>query len=342
MEIQIQSTKSVTREAGLIIAGDPNFNNTYYVCCLELDASQPNGGNKSKVKLLKFNQNLGSEGSYGTDGYGDYGYGADGSEVVAASKTIEAVSGGIYNIDCDYNNEERSFKIYFYGVFDNKPTTPTLTYVGDETFEYGNVGLFVRSSSIGIGNVDVVFWEMEVTDSMIYDKVGYPFTVITGPSHGGTNGSQKITMFDGIIGEDIDVGRYNLVVQTISTSEASELTFSFINDTKSTTLAIDTIESSEVIGGDVVLTTYNHVIEFKESEIGDNAIITIDKTISGYYPINLITYAALIPISNIENSEIITPSNLSFASFNEQNYYRNLEPKEFGSNLLNRKYKSYR
>ena len=126
-------------------------------------------------------------------------------------------------------------------------------------------------------------------------------------------------------------------MQTISTSEASKITFSFINDTKSTTLAIDTVESSEVIGGDAVLTTYNHVIEFKESEIGDNAIITIDKTISGYYPLNLITYAALIPISNIEGSEIITPTNLSFASFNEQNYYRNLEPKEFGSNLLNRK-----
>jgi hypothetical protein len=56
----------------------------------------------------------------------------------------------------------------------------------------------------------------------------------------------------------------------------------------------------------------------------------------------LITYAALIPISNTEGSEIITPTNLSFASFNEQNYYRNLESKEFGSNLLNRKYKAYR
>ena len=45
----------------------------------------------------------------------------------------------------------------------------------------------------------------------------------SGTSHGGSNGSQKITMFDGIIGEDIDVGRYNLIVQTISTSEASEI-----------------------------------------------------------------------------------------------------------------------
>jgi hypothetical protein len=80
----------------------------------------------------------------------------------------------------------------------------------------------------------------------------------------------------------------------------------------------------------------------KESDIGDNAVITVNKSISGYYPLNLITYAALIPISNTEGSEIITPTNLSFASFNEQNYYRNLEPKEFGSNLLNRKYKSYR
>lgn len=342
MEIQILSTKSVTREAGLIIAGDPNFNNTYYVCCLELDASQPNGGNKSKVKLLKLKQNQNSQGSYGVDGYGDYGYGADGSEVVAASKTIEAVSGGIYNIDCDYNNEERSFKIYFYGVFDNKPTIPTITYIGDETFEYGNVGLFVRSSSVGIGNVDVVFWEMKVTDSMIYENAGYPFTVLTGTSHGGTNGSQSVSIFDGIIGEDIDVGRYNLIVQTISTSALGKLDFSFVNLTDNTTLAIDTSAKSETIGGDAVLTTYNHVIELKESDIGDNAVITIDKTISGYYPLTLITYAALIPISNIEGSEIITPTNLSFASFNEQNYYRNLEPKEFGSNLLNRKYKTYR
>ena len=131
---------------------------------------------------------------------------------------------------------------------------------------------------------------------MIYEKAGYPFTVITGSSHGGTNGNQVITIFDGIIGEDIDVGRYNLIVQTISTSASSELTFLFINDTESTTLAIDTTVTSETIGGDAVLTTYNHVIEFKESEIGDNAIITIDKTISGYYPLNLITYASLIPI----------------------------------------------
>jgi len=334
--------KTITREVGIIIAGDPTYDNTYYVCCLELDATQANGGNLSKIKLLKFKQNQNSQGSYGVDGYGEYGYGADGSEVVAASKTITCQSYTSQWIECDYNNENRTFDIYFYNASDSKPTIPTLTYVGDESFEYGNIGLFARSSEAGTDNIYVFFKQLEVTDSMIYEKAGYPFIAITGTSHGGAAASQKITIFDGIIGEDIDVGRYNLIVQTISTSEASELTFSFINDTESTTLAIDTVESSEIIGGDAVLTTYNHVIEFKESEIGDNAIITIDKTISGYYPLNLITYAALIPISNTENSEIITPTNLSFASLNEQNYYRNLEPKEFGSNLLNRKYKSYR
>ncbi len=177
---------------------------------------------------------------------------------------------------------------------------------------------------------------------MIYENVGYPFTVITGPSHGGTNGSQKITIFDGIIGTDIDIGRYNLIVQTISTSTTSKLTLTYSNVTDSTTLAIDTVNSSEVIGGDAVLTNYNRIIELKESDIGDVAHIFLIKKVTGYYPLTIITYAALIPISNTEGSEIITPSNLSFASFNEQNYYRNLESKEFGSNLLNRKYKSYR
>ena len=86
--IEFNTAKNITREAGIIIASDPIYVNTYYVCCLELDATQLGGGNKSKVKLLKFNQNLGSQGSYGVDGYGDYGYGADGSEVVAASKII--------------------------------------------------------------------------------------------------------------------------------------------------------------------------------------------------------------------------------------------------------------
>ena len=342
LKFTVFTRKTITREVGIIIAGDPTYDNTYYVCCLEFDASQPNGGNLSKIKLLKFKQNQNSQGSYGVDGYGEYGYGADGSEVVAASKTITCYPYASQWIECEYNNENRTFDIYFYNASDSKPTIPTLTYVGDESFEYGNIGLFARSSEAGTDNINVSFKQLEVTDSMIYENVGYPFTVITGTSHGGAATSQKITIFDGIIGTDIDIGRYNLIVQTISTSASSELTFSFINDTESTTLAIDTVESSEVIGGDAVLTTYNHVIEFKESEIGDNAIITIDKTISGYYPLNLITFAALIPISNTENSEIITPTNLSFASFNEQNYYRNLEPKEFGSNLLNRKYKSYR
>ena len=342
LKFTIFTQKTITREVGIIIAGDPNFNNTYYVCCLELDASQANGGNKSKLKLLKFKQNQGSQGTYGVDGYGEHGYGADGSEVVAASATINCQTYTSQWIECEYNNENRTFDIYFYNASDSKPTTPTLTYVGDESFEYGNVGLFARSSEAGNDNIYVLFKQLEVTDSMIYEKAGYPFTVITGPSHGGTNGNQVIKIFDGIIGEDIDVGRYNLIVQTISTSAASELEFSFVNLTDDTTLAIDTSAKSETIGGDAVLTTYNHVIELKESDIGDNAVITVNKSISGYYPLNLITYAALIPISNIEGSEIITPTNLSFASFNEQNYYRNLEPKEYGSNLLNRKYKSYR
>ena len=248
----------------------------------------------------------------------------------------------MYYLECEYNNENRTFEIYFYPGTDTKPSTPLITYTGDEMFEYGNVGLFIRSSVAGAGNINVLIYDLEVTDSMIYENVGYPFTVITGTSHGGTNGSQVISIFDGIIGEDIDVGRYNLIVQTISTSAASELTFSFVNLTDDTTLAIDTSAKSVTIGGDTVLTSYNHVIELKESDIGDNAVITVNKSISGYYPLNLITYAALIPISNTEGSEIITPTNLSFASFNEQNYYRNLEPKEFGSNLLNRKYKAYR
>ena len=342
IKTSIVSAKSITRESGIIIASDPNFDNTYYVCCLELDASQPNGGNLSKIKLLKFDQRLGSLGTYGTDGYGVYGYGAVGNEVVAAISTVNAVVNDIYYIDCEYNNENRSFEIYFYGSNETKPETPLITYVGDEAFEYGNVGLFARVSSAGTDNIDVIFEYLEVTDSMIYENVGYPFTVITGPSHGGTNGNQVISIFDGIIGEDIDVGRYNLIVQTISTSAASELTFSFVNLTDNTTLAIDTSAKSVTIGGDTVLTSYNHIIEMKETDIGDNAVITVNKSITGYYPLNLITYAALIPISNTEGSEIITPTNLSFASFNEQNYYRNLESKEFGSNLLNRKYKSYR
>ncbi|MCK9320227.1 hypothetical protein, partial [Methanoculleus sp.] len=338
----IHSQKTITREAGIIIAGDPTYDNTYYVCCLELDATQSGGGNLSKVKLLKFNQNQDIHGSYGVDGYGLFGYGAVQEEVVAAVKTVTAGSGITYFIECEYNNENRSFEIYFFRSGTSKPSTPTITYVGDEAFEYGNVGLFARVSSAGTDNIYVNFDYLDITGSMIYDNVGYPFTVITGPSHGGMNGYQRITIFDGIIGEDIDVGRYNIIVQTISTSEASELNFSFVNATDSTSLAIDTTATYEKIGGDAVLTTYNHVIEFKESDIGDNAVIIINKTISGYYPLNLITYAALIPISNTEGSEIITPTNLSFASFNEQNYYRNLEPKEFGSNLLNRKYKAYR
>ncbi len=338
----IHTQKTITREAGIIIAGDPTYDNTYYVCCLELDASQPNGGNKSKVKLLKFNQNQDIHGSYGVDGYGLFGYGAEQEEVVVAVKTVTAYAGVTYYIECEYNNENRSFEIYFYKYNVSKPSTPTITYVGDEAFEYGNVGLFARVSSAGTDNIDVIFNYLDVIGSMIYENVGYPFTVITGPSHGGTYGYHRITIFDGIIGEDIDVGRYNLIVQTISTCASSKLEFSFVNATDSTTLAIDTTATYELIGGDAVLTTYNHVIELKESDIGDNAVITISKMINGYYPLNLITYAALIPVSNIEGSEIITPSNLSFASFNEQNYYRNLEPKEFGSNLLNRKYKSYR
>ncbi|MDD4469331.1 MAG: hypothetical protein PHR29_05265, partial [Acholeplasmataceae bacterium] len=340
--LNISSEKTIKREAGLIIAGDPTYDNTYYVCCLELDASQPAGGNKSKIKLLKFKQNANSEGSYGVDGYGDYGYGADGSEVVASEKTITAYAHVFYEIECQYNKENMSFIIYCYEKNTAKPSTPSIVYSGDESFDYGQVGFFVRVSSAGIGNLYAIFDYFEVTDSMIYENAGYPFTVLAGTSHDGSIGSQTITIFDGIIGEDIDVGRYNLIVQTISTSAASELEFSFVNLTDDTTLAIDTSAKSETIGGDAVLTSYNHVIEMKESDIGDNAVITIDKTISGYYPLNLITYAALIPISNIEGSEIITPTNLSFASFNEQNYYRNLEPKEFGSNLLNRKYKAYR
>jgi hypothetical protein len=116
-----------------------------------------------------------------------------------------------------------------------------------------------------------------------------------------------------------------------------------MNNTKGgTTLAINTTSPTRTIGGNAVLTTYNQIIELKESDIGDVAQIFVQRNVTDYYPLTLITYAALIPISNTEGSEIITPTNLSFASFNEQNYYRNLEPKEFGSNLLNRKYKSYR
>lgn len=342
IKTSIVSAKSITRESGIIIASDPNFDNTYYVCCLELDASQPNGGDKSKIKLLKFKQNQGSQGSYGVNGYGEYGYGADGSEVVAAISTVNAVVNGIYNIECDYNNENRSFEIYFYGSNETKPETPLITYVGDEAFEYGNVGLFARVSSAGTDNINVIFEDLEVTDSMIYDNVGYPFTVITGTSHGGIIGWQTLFILNKKIGQDIDIGRYNLIVQTISTTNLGTLTFSFRNKTKETTLALNTTSSSRTIGGDAVLTTYNQIIELKESDIGDVAQILVERNITGYFPLTLITYAALIPISNIEGSEIITPTNLSFASFNEQNYYRNLEPKEFGSNLLNRKYKAYR
>ena len=63
LKVQILPLKTITREAGIIIASDPTYVNTYYVCCLELDATQSSGGNLSKVKLLKFNQNAGSEGS---------------------------------------------------------------------------------------------------------------------------------------------------------------------------------------------------------------------------------------------------------------------------------------
>ena len=118
--------------------------------------------------------------------------------------------------------------------------------------------------------------------------------------------------------------------------------FTYKNTTKNIPLAIDDASHTEYLGGDASLTTYGRIIEFKESEIGDRVLIALNQVVVGYNPLNLITYAALIPVSNIEGSEIITPTNLSFASFNEQNYYRNLEPKEFGSNLLNRKYKAYR
>ncbi|MDD2260524.1 MAG: hypothetical protein PHO87_05970, partial [Acholeplasmataceae bacterium] len=338
----MRSTSSVTREAGIIIAGDLHYDNTYYVCCVEFDASQPTGGNKSKLKLLKFNQNAGSLGTYGVDGYGENGYGADGAEVIAASATISAYTNRRSYIECEYNNEERSFNIYFYDSVVPKPTKPQISYIGDTAFDYGNVGLFTRTSAAGTENINVEFRYIDVTESMIYEKLGYPFTVIAGPSHGFNNGEKIISIFNGKIGEDIEIGRYNLIIQTISTSATSELFFNYKNTTKNTTLAIDTPLKSEIIGGDSVLTTYNHIVEFKETDIGDLASIYINKTISGYYPLNLVTFAALIPISNIEGSEIVTPTNLSFASFNEQNYYRNLEPKEYGSNLLNRKYKALR
>ena len=334
------SMKPVTREVSIIIASDPNYDNTYYVCCVEYDKTQPEGGDKTKLKLLKFKRNQGSQGTYGTNGYGKYGYGADGSEVVAAVANINMSIGCV--IECDYNKEQRKFEIYCYKMTEERPSKPQIIYVGDETFDYGNVGLFTRVSEAGVGNLDTIFWELEVSDSMIYENVGYPFTVITGTSHGGVLGTQAIDIFNGKIGQDIDVGRYNLVVQTISTKPVTGLYLNYVNTTKGKTLAINSVMQNEEIGGDAVLTTYNRIIEFKESDVGDNARIFIEKFVNTYIGINLVTYAALIPISNTEGSEIITPTNLSFASFNEQNYYRNLEPKEFGSNLLNRKYKSYR
>jgi hypothetical protein len=87
--------------------------------------------------------------------------------------------------------------------------------------------------------------------------------------------------------KDIDIGRYNLIVQTISTSNLGTLTFGFKNITKGTTLAIDTTSSTRTIGGDAVLTTYNQIIELKESDIGDNAYIFVQKNVTGYYPLTL-------------------------------------------------------
>ena len=108
------AVKYITREQGIIIASDPNFEDTYYVCCLELNASQSSGGSSSRLKLLKFKKDQNSQGSYGVDGYGLYGYGGVGSEVIAAVKSVTAFVDTFYTISCDYNNEERSFNIFFY------------------------------------------------------------------------------------------------------------------------------------------------------------------------------------------------------------------------------------
>jgi len=77
------------------------------------------------------------QGSYGVDGYGVYGYGTVKVEVVAAVETVTAYAGVSYYIECDYNNENRSFKIYFYKHDESKPSTPIITYIGDTAFDYG-------------------------------------------------------------------------------------------------------------------------------------------------------------------------------------------------------------
>ncbi|MDD4472237.1 MAG: hypothetical protein PHT97_13905 [Methanoculleus sp.] len=339
--VKNNSTSAINRRVGVIIAADLTTAETFYTCCLNVGADD-----KVSLILIKFYNGVAAAGSYGTDGYGTGGYGGTGEVVILAQSTpVTASPTASYTITCDFDHVEREFTATLKDTSD--VIIGSVSSYGDEAFTSGMVGLYVDATTAGSGNINATFKTLDVTDAQIYDGSGYDFAVIGGSAHcPDYTTSDEIILFNGTLGTDIQPGRYNLITKVVcaETTSFDQIRLTFKNVTDNRTLALGTTSMVEFIEGYSTLTSVNKLIEIGDDDLGDEGLISISRYTADKptMPICVVTYIGLIPVSNIESAEYVSPSNVSFASFNEQNYYRNLESKEFGSNLLNRKYKSYR
>lgn len=337
-QIKLKSENSIIQNAGLIFASVDENVGLYY----SLQILRSSSGDAYLI-LGKTGSATSTEGTYGgvTDipDYGLYGYGGIGAEVSLNYSTIDYDIGDWGVIECDYNNETNNFECYYYAKGEDKPNTPNFTYIGDDYYTIGNVGLISQVSSSGTGNLSASFKNLHITSAVEDNAVNGKFLSMGGVPHGSLyNDVSDVVMLNSQLGV-LEYAKYNLFIRTKTIDGSTSLADLYYEDeTDEDSLSITNSFEYENITASADWAIQNEILNIDEDRNGHIGYIGIRRTNTSTHnePIFLIDFISLIPINGNANSEYIFPFDLSYSSFKDFNYNGKIVRREFDNKSVER------
>lgn len=334
IQTRILSTSSVDRKAGFVFCANSSVQLTFYGVCIEMDAS----GN-TYCLLEKYNTATDTYGLYGDDGYGEYGYGGDSSLVTLNQSDHTFTVNQWVNIECEFNRITRSFDVYVWNIDTTKPSTPTFSYVGDETYDWGNVGLYSTLSASGTNRSE--FRNLVVTDTEEENAYSHSFICMGGVNHGRIfdydTDTYRCDHFYTLMGTYLGLGRYNLIVRAKSTNGTDVVGVKYINATDNTSL--DALSSDKYFIPNLT-TSYTNFNKILEIGSGDNLklgkIYLYTASSSNTADLTFVDFIAMIPTTMISGGSYMYPYDMNFLSYNDEQMIREVEYKDYGMKLIGR------
>ena len=339
--IRNNSTVAENRSSGIIFCSTDGNVGENLALVVSFDASD-----NATLNLIKRGAYDDEEGTYGVGGYGEFGYGGTGEEVILNYVDIDFDIGDMITIQCDYvngdvENEESGYTCYAYEYGSEKPDTPNMSYFGSQPFVEGNVGFIAYQ--VGLTS-DADFKYLFIDDTQESDSVDGNFVCIGGVSHGARFSEiEEVKSFNSGL-NNLEYSKHIVVLRNKTNNGATSLgDLYFENVTDVTTLSLEKSAYYENIVANSDWVTQTEIINNVSGNSSDIGYIGVKRTneATDYQPLMLVDFISIIPIARNDDSRFIYSRDMAFLSYNDNGYKRQITKRDYDSNYIIRLVSNY-